>query len=237
MVGMSMDKGGAAGVAGFFAMLAALRPKGVRATAWLGCVRNSIGADAYVADEIITSRGGVDVLVGNTDAEGRMVLGDMLAALRDEAVRSTRPVMFSVATLTGHVGRAYGPYASVMGNGAAVGEAWPLRLQAAGEGLADPFEWSTIRREDYEVIAPKSPGGGVQQCFKSPSVSTPRGHQFPFAFLERVSGLDRHDVRAEKRIPYMHLDVAYSVVHSGGVMDGVPSGSPVPALAGSILDW
>ena len=34
-------------------------------------MRNSIGADSYVADEIITAHSGARVLVGNTDAEGR----------------------------------------------------------------------------------------------------------------------------------------------------------------------
>lgn len=237
MVGMSMDKGGAAGVAGFFAALAEAKPKGLRATALLGCVRNSIGADAYVADEIIESRGGVRVVIGNTDAEGRMVLGDLLAALREEAVRAADPVMFSVATLTGHVGRAYGPYACVMGNGAAVELDWPRRMQRAGDVFGDPFEWSSIRREDYEMVAPKHAAGPVPQCNSLPSVNTPRGHQFPFCFLERVSGLDRHDVAAEVRIPYMHLDVAYSVTHRGGAMDGLPSGSPVAALTAALLGW
>ena len=237
MAGMSMDKGGAAGVAGFFALLAAAQPKGVRATAYLGCVRNSIGAEAYVADEIIRSRGGVQIVVGNTDAEGRMVLSDMLAALRDEAAQASDAVAFSVATLTGHVGRAYGPYAAVMANGAAVEAGWPRRICDAGELLGDPFEWSTIRREDYEMIRPKTAGGPIVQCNSAASVNTPRGHQFPFCFLEKTSGFDHHDIGAKVRIPYMHLDIAYSVLHHGGPMDGLPSGSPVPALAGALLGW
>jgi hypothetical protein len=44
--------------------------QGLRVVAKLALVRNSIGADAYVADEIIRSRAGVRVRVGNTDAEG-----------------------------------------------------------------------------------------------------------------------------------------------------------------------
>ena len=34
--------------------------------------------DSYVADEIITSAAGVRIRVGNTDAEGRMVMADVL---------------------------------------------------------------------------------------------------------------------------------------------------------------
>jgi len=166
-----------------------------------------------------------------------MVLADMLAALRAEASAASDAVAFSVATLTGHVGRAYGPYASVMANGAAMDADWPRRMQAAGDRLGDPFEWSVIRRDDYEMIAPKTVGGPIPQCNSAPSVNTPRGHQFPFCFLERVSGFDLHDVGAEVRIPYMHLDIAFSVTHTGGAMDGLPSGSPVTALAGALLGW
>ena len=237
MAGMSMDKGGAAGVAGFFGLLAAAQPKGLRATAYLGCVRNSIGAEAYVSDEIMTSRAGVQIVVGNTDAEGRMVLADMLALLRDDAAAAGDAVAMSVATLTGHVGRAYGPYAAVMANGAAVEAGWPRRFQEAGEKFGDPFEWSVIRREDYEMIQPKTKGGPIVQCNSAASVNTPRGHQFPFCFLEKTSGFERHDLGSAEPVPYLHLDVAFSVTHTGGAMDGQPSGSPVPALAGALLGW
>ena len=44
----------------------------------LAMVRNSVGANCYVADEIITSRAGVRIRVGNTDAEGRMAMVDVL---------------------------------------------------------------------------------------------------------------------------------------------------------------
>jgi len=40
--------------------------------------RNSVGEECYVADEIITSRAGLRIRIGNTDAEGRMVMADPL---------------------------------------------------------------------------------------------------------------------------------------------------------------
>ena len=40
-------------------------------------------ADCYVADEIITSRAGVRVRVGNTDAEGRMAMADVLCHMKE----------------------------------------------------------------------------------------------------------------------------------------------------------
>lgn len=66
MRGMSRDKCGAAGVAGFLKTVSILKPKHINATAYLGFVRNSIGADALVGDEIITSRAGVRCLIVNT---------------------------------------------------------------------------------------------------------------------------------------------------------------------------
>src|SRR5262249_4760350 len=78
MAGMSRDKGGAGAIAGLFELLAEAKPKGVRVVGLLGMVRNSIGPDAYVTDEIIPSRAGVRVRIGNTDAEGRLVLADLL---------------------------------------------------------------------------------------------------------------------------------------------------------------
>lgn len=51
-------------------MLDELKPKGLKVVGAMCTVRNSVGSECYVADEIITSRAGVRVRVGNTDAEG-----------------------------------------------------------------------------------------------------------------------------------------------------------------------
>lgn len=87
MAGMHRDKCGAAAVAGFLRTLALLRPAGLRVVAHLAFVRNALGPNAYVADEIITSRAGKRVRIGNTDAEGRMVMSDLLCLAKEE-VRS-----------------------------------------------------------------------------------------------------------------------------------------------------
>ena len=78
MAGMHRDKGGAAAVASFFYALTKIKPAGVRVIGGMAMVRNSVGSEAYLADEIITSRAGVRVRVGNTDAEGRMAMVDVL---------------------------------------------------------------------------------------------------------------------------------------------------------------
>lgn len=41
-------------------------------------VRNSVGENCYVSDELLMSRSGKLVRIGNTDAEGRMVMADLV---------------------------------------------------------------------------------------------------------------------------------------------------------------
>ena len=109
MRGMSRDKCGAATLAGFMKSVSLISPTHVNITCYLGFVRNSIGSDAYVSDEIITSRDGCRVLVGNTDAEGRMVMADLLCKVKEEALAVVGGIchLFTVATLTGHAIRAW----------------------------------------------------------------------------------------------------------------------------------
>jgi len=82
--------------------------------------------------------------------------------------------------------------------------------------------------------------GGINdvmpQCNTKPSVDTPRGHQFPFCFLERAAALDPHDKEGALPLPWVHLDISAAAVHKDGPMAGQPSGSPVLALAGALLD-
>jgi len=55
-----------------------LKPSNVEVVGAMAMVRNSVGANAYVSDEIVTSRAGVRIRVCNTDAEGRMAMADVL---------------------------------------------------------------------------------------------------------------------------------------------------------------
>jgi leucyl aminopeptidase len=59
-------------------------------------------------------------------------------------------------------------------------------LQATGDLFGDPFEVSTLRREDYGLNKCKGEYVDVLQCNNLPSSRTPRGHQFPGAFLNLV---------------------------------------------------
>ena len=63
---------------------------------------------------------------------------------------------------------------------------------------------------DFSFIADDGELADVLQCNNQASSATSRGHQFPAAFLARVSGVDQHGRNSEKPIPYTHLDIAGS---------------------------
>merc|ERR1712002_517227 len=119
MAGMSRDKCGAATVAGFMKSLSLFKPQGLCVVTGMSMVRNSVGENCYVSDEIITSRAGVRLRVGNTDAEGRMAMVDVLCRAKELALNDPDPQLMTIATLTGHAVLAVGGYSIIMDNGPA----------------------------------------------------------------------------------------------------------------------
>ncbi|KAG0043312.1 Cytosol aminopeptidase, catalytic domain [Gryganskiella cystojenkinii] len=227
------------------ATVAELKPKHVNVTAILSLVRNSVGSNAYVSDEIIYSRAGLRVLVGNTDAEGRMVMTDPLCECKEMILAERKAGifipsrLFTVATLTGHAIRAYGPYGICLDNGPARKAHVSTRIQTGGHILGDPFEISTLRREDYGSVAPGSAAEDVVQANDKASTMTARGHQYPMAFMSLASGLSEFGLEKEKKeqIAYTHVDVAGSAEELSGVGYSLPevTGNPVPAFAATFL--
>jgi len=234
MAGMSRDKGGAAAAAGVVLAAAKLGLPGVHLIAELGCVRNSIGSDAFVADEVIKSHAGCRVRIGNTDAEGRLVLADLLSHLRVDAKKAVAPELFTVATLTGHAGRAVGDYNIALDNGPARSKGISESLSAAGDELGDPFEVSRLRREDYSFVAGKTKADDVLQCNNAPSSATARGHQFPAAFLVLAGGLEGHGNDSAQPLPFTHIDIGGSGCEGGDWQHGTPSARPVVAMLAAL---
>ncbi|KAG2174004.1 hypothetical protein INT44_000118 [Umbelopsis vinacea] len=239
---MSRDKGGAAAVAGFLKTVSMLAPKHVNITAGLSLVRNSVGPDSYVSDEVLYSRNGTRVLVGNTDAEGRMVMTDLLCQFKERALAEEKnkapSFLFTVATLTGHALRAYGGYGITLDNGFARHNRISKRLYDAGHVLADPFEISTLRREDVDCVQPGSASEDVVQANDKASSLTDRGHQYPAGFMLIASGLEKYGLaNKEKRLGYTHLDIAGSFETMSSVGWSLPAvvASPIPALSGAFL--
>ncbi|VDL94138.1 unnamed protein product [Schistocephalus solidus] len=194
MLFMHNDKCGAAGVAGFFKALDLLQPKTLNAHGKLAFVRNGLGADMYLVDEIIKSKAGIRSRIGSTDAEGRNVMVDLITdCIEDIKNRSgdnyTKAHIFTVATLTGHVGQAFGKLTAVMDNGPAKKSGEAFKLRDGGALIADIIEISNLRREDYEVCYPVSEYEDLQQRNTHANTIKYRGHQYPAAWMIMASGL------------------------------------------------
>ncbi|MFT9294605.1 MAG: leucyl aminopeptidase family protein [Acetobacter orientalis] len=104
MLRMKKDMGGAASVLALARLIMAQNLP-VQLELRLGCVENSVSGHAMRPLDVVTSRAGLTVEIGNTDAEGRLVLCDLLA----EAGESNPDLLLDMATLTGAARVALGP--------------------------------------------------------------------------------------------------------------------------------
>ena len=128
---MKVDMAGAATV--LATVLAAARLElPIAVTGWLTIAENMPSATATRPTDVLTMYGGKTVEVLNTDAEGRLVLGDAMARASEESP----DIMIDVATLTGGQIVALGQRTTgLMGNDQALLEA----LQAAGTTAGEPM--------------------------------------------------------------------------------------------------
>jgi leucyl aminopeptidase len=103
MLMMKKDMGGAATVLGLAHMIMSAKLN-LRLRVLIPAVENSVSGNAYRPGDIFTSRKGLTVEIGNTDAEGRLVLADALALADEEKPE----LMIDIATLTGAARAATG---------------------------------------------------------------------------------------------------------------------------------
>jgi leucyl aminopeptidase len=96
MITMKKDMGGAAVALALAELIMGARLN-VRLRLLIPAVENSVSGSAYRPADVFPSRKGLTVEIGNTDAEGRLVLADALAAADDE----TPELLIDIATLTG----------------------------------------------------------------------------------------------------------------------------------------
>ncbi|WP_428645200.1 leucyl aminopeptidase family protein [Roseibium sp.] len=101
---MKKDMGGAANVLGLASMIMAAKLP-VRLRVIVPCVENAVSGNSFRPGDILSSRKGLSVEIGNTDAEGRLVLGDALALADEESP----DLLIDMATLTGAARVALGP--------------------------------------------------------------------------------------------------------------------------------
>ncbi|WP_133364835.1 leucyl aminopeptidase family protein [Qipengyuania sediminis] len=140
MLLMKKDMGGAAHALALaeLVMGAGLR---VRLHCWVPAVENAISGNAFRPGDVLRSRKGLSVEIGNTDAEGRLILGDALA----RACEDKPELLIDFATLTGAARVALGPdLPALMTRSDATAEA----LIAAGKAHDDPV-WRLPLHDGY----------------------------------------------------------------------------------------
>jgi leucyl aminopeptidase len=134
--------GGAANVLGLASMIMQ-SGLDVRLRVVIPAVENAISGNAFRPGDVLTSRAGLTVEVGNTDAEGRLVLADALAY----AVEEDPDLLIDMATLTGAARVALGPdLAPFYTDDQTLADA----LAAASDKMADPV-WRMPLWPGYET--------------------------------------------------------------------------------------
>jgi leucyl aminopeptidase len=139
---MKKDMGGSAHAIAL-ARLVMQRNLPVRLQMLVPAVENAISGSAYRPGDVVRTRKGLTVEVGNTDAEGRVVLCDALAYAAEQKPRT----LIDFATLTGAARVALGPELPML---FANDEKLAQRLLAAAEATSDPIWrmplWRNYRR-------------------------------------------------------------------------------------------
>ena len=140
---MKKDMGGAAHAIAL-ARLVMQRKLPVRLHLLVPAVENAISGNAFRPGDVVRTRKGLTVEIGNTDAEGRVILCDALAY----AVEHKPRTLIDFATLTGAARVALGPELPVL---FANDEALARRLLDASEAVADPM-WRLPLHRGYRRL-------------------------------------------------------------------------------------
>jgi leucyl aminopeptidase len=140
MLLMKKDMGGAAHAIGLARLVLETGLK-VRLHLLIPAVENAVSGGSFRPGDVLRSRQGLTVEIGNTDAEGRLVLGDALT----RAAEDKPGLVIDFATLTGAARVALGPDLPAM---FARHDATAQALEAAGRAVDDPV-WRMPLYEGY----------------------------------------------------------------------------------------
>jgi len=157
MRSMKGDKTGACNVLAVMRAVAGTRPD-FEVHGFAGAAENMPGGGAYRPDDVIRMFNGKTVEVDNTDAEGRIVLGDVLAY----ASGSKPSVIIDMATLTGACVVALGPYtAGLFGNDPDLSASFREASTKTGERFWElPMDDDRLRKKIRSDIADVLNSGG-----------------------------------------------------------------------------
>jgi leucyl aminopeptidase len=141
MLMMKKDMGGAATALALAHMIMGQKLD-VRLRVLIAAAENSVSGDAFRPGDILKSRAGKTIEIGNTDAEGRLVLADALALADEEAP----DYLMTFATLTGAARVALGPELPPF---YCDDDAFAAALSGAATAVADPI-WRLPLTTPYE---------------------------------------------------------------------------------------
>ncbi|MBP6187080.1 MAG: leucyl aminopeptidase, partial [Rhodoluna sp.] len=209
MLGMKYDMTGAATVLNAVLAIARLKLK-VQATAYLCLAENMPSGSATRPGDVIKLRNGKTVEVTNTDAEGRLVLGDGLAL----ASESYPDLIVDVATLTGAQRIALGSRtAGLMGDDAAV-DALFKATKASGE-----HAWPMPFPEELRALLNSDIADMMNSRIGNPSGGMLVGGLFLKEFIGKKSKT------SDDLIPWVHLDLAGPADNDGAGYGFIPKGA------------
>ncbi len=155
---MKKDMGGAAHVLGLARLIMQAQIP-VRLLVLIPAVENSVSGNAYRPGDVISTRKGLTIEIGNTDAEGRVVLADALAY----ACESEPDLVIDFATLTGAARIALGTdLPPVFSNDIAIAN----EITVAGDAEEDPL-WVMPLYQPYKDLL-KSPIADLNNMSKTP---------------------------------------------------------------------
>ena len=184
MLRMKKDMGGAATVLGL-ARIVMEADLPIRLTVRIGSVENSVSGTAMRPSDVVRTRSGQTVEIGNTDAEGRLVLCDLL----NEASEEHPALLVDCATLTGAARVALGPdLPALFSNDDAMADA----LLRFGNIVHDPL-WRLPLWSGYDDWI-KSPIADMNNVASKPMA----GATVAGLFLQRFVG---------PGVPWIHIDL------------------------------
>jgi len=206
MLLMKKDMGGAAHVLGLGQMIMAAGLP-LRLRVLIPAVENSVSANAYRPRDIIRSRKGLSIEIGNTDAEGRVILSDALA----EADSEKPDLLIDMATLTGAARVALGPdLPALFANDDGLAE----QALKHGKAADDPL-WRMPLYKPYRRMI-DSPVADINNSGDSPFAGSITAALFLADFVDPATR-------------WIHLDI---MAWNGRTRPGKPEGGEAVAIRG-----
>lgn len=190
---MTMDMGGSAAVVGAMRALATRKAQ-TKVVAIVGLAENMPSSNAYRPGDIIKSMNGKTIYIGNTDAEGRLVLADAMTYIQ----RTYNPhTMVDLATLTGAAAAALGKeFAAIFTNEDSLRAKFNKASAVSGEKT---WPLPLLETDAFQRAVRATPHADLTNLAGGPGASTAAA--FLHEFVEK-------DKNGKDKCAWVHIDMA-----------------------------